>query len=37
VTPMERDFGRVNATIIEQIFSEVSVTRAEAERIIAAL
>jgi hypothetical protein len=37
VTPMERDFNRVNAPIIEQIFSEVSVTRAEAERIIAAL
>jgi hypothetical protein len=37
VTPMERDFKRVNASMIEEIFTEVSQTRAEVDRIIAAI
>jgi Domain of unknown function (DUF4922) len=37
VTPLERDFIRVDAPTIEQIFTEVSLTRAEVERIIAAV
>ncbi len=37
VTPMERDFDRVDAAMIEQIYSEVSLTRDEVERIISAM
>jgi hypothetical protein len=37
VTPRERDFDRVDAEVIEQIYREVSLTRPEVERIIAAL
>jgi len=37
VTPMERDFERVDAAMIEQIYSEVSLTRPEVERIIDAM
>jgi ATP adenylyltransferase/5',5'''-P-1,P-4-tetraphosphate phosphorylase II len=37
VTPKERDFERVDAAMIEHIYAEVSLTRPEVERIIAAM